>query len=95
MKWFEKIAQGFNPGSANRVRCPERATRCGAVLAGQNATNSRTPIGRHFQGVPSLAVTQGLSPGLFCTTISWSRAPILTGPVSSQINPEESPNSIN
>jgi hypothetical protein len=88
MKWFERIAQGFNPGSGSRVRCPESGTRCWARLTGQYATS---PIGRHFQGGCSVAHTQGLSPGLFCATISWSRAPILNELVNSpDRKPEES-----
>jgi len=98
MKWFERIAQGFNPGSASRVMCPESGTRRGTGLARRYRTSLRTPVGRHFssfvpvalqtmtdrQGVSSITRNPGVKPwAVLCDHFMVKAFPVVNERVSS------------
>ena len=62
MKWFKRIAQGFNPGFAARKRCPESGTRGWGVACEFETEHQKTSLGRHFQGGCCAAPHPGLKP---------------------------------
>jgi hypothetical protein len=51
MKWFKRIAQGFNPGFVAGESCPESGTRSWGVACGFKTEDQHTRLGRHFSSV--------------------------------------------
>jgi hypothetical protein len=51
MKWFKRIAQGFNPGFVAGETCPESGTRSWGVACELETEHQKTCLGRHFSSV--------------------------------------------
>jgi hypothetical protein len=63
VKWFKRIAQGFNPGLRKALNRPESGDRDGHIVIGVLIHQPRPNIGCRFQGTSLSLPNPGLKPG--------------------------------